>query len=668
MRRFFPLVIPAPPPEPVSCLSSSPNPTARFRVLSPLSTLRRPGAACWLLLAGLLLLCLPAWAQQPERPITPPDSIGATRPDSLRRRLDQERILNSLKAYTKRKTIAGKAAAALFNFTGRREERAGLDAELLDRQYDRHSYKVVRRINISTLDAFGYRLNDPNRKPRNILEKSANTLHIKTSRARVRQVLQFRVGEELEPQDLAESERLLRQTAEIADARVFVNEQTTSQDSVDIEVITRDVFSISGSVQVRDVGAGVIGLRDVNFLGQGHQFRNRYEYGRIKPQTWSYEGSYQVPFRNFITGQVHYLNRYENKEMNVVASRGFYSINTRYAGAVALNVFDRPIILNHRDGSPDSLVPLRFNTQDVWFGRSLRLHSYDLGYENPGRIIVSGRFIRTNYFRRPDKTEFQNAGLVLGTVGYSVRYYYKDTYLFGFGRTEDIPTGTLISLTSGYEFNEATNRRYFGVHAAAASYNPRRGYLYVSGDFGSFVRGRSNDWQQGVAGGEILFFTRLYHTGNYQWRHFFWNRTAIGLNRLPTERVLSIDGDRGLRGFRTDGNLRGTSRFVVNYEATVYTPVSFLGFRMAAVGFADAAWLNTTKLQTLPFKETPFTGFGLGLRFRNEYTAIRTFQILFGFYPRGQFDRNGIRVFENARPFYDFSDFSFGQPSLVRYE
>ena len=31
----------------------------------------------------------------------------------------------------------------------------------------------------------------------------------------------------------------------------------------------------------------------------------------------------------------------------------------------------------------------------------------------------------------------------------------------------------------------------------------------------------------------------------------------------------------------------------------------------------------------------PYTGFGLGLRFRNEYTALRTFQLLIGYYPRG---------------------------------
>ncbi|UOQ76041.1 hypothetical protein MUN84_15680 [Hymenobacter sp. 5516J-16] len=107
----------------------------------------------------------------------------------------------------------------------------------------------------------------------------------------------------------------------------------------------------------------------------------------------------------------------------------------------------------------------------------------------------------------------------------------------------------------------------------------------------------------------------------------------------------------------------------LNYEATLFTPVSFLGFRMAGVAFADVAWLNArTPRQVLPFQEAPYTGFGLGLRFRNEYAALRTFQITFGFYPRGMSAPNGIRVFENSRPYYDFSDFSFGQPGVVRYQ
>ncbi|MBC6697653.1 BamA/TamA family outer membrane protein [Hymenobacter puniceus] len=609
-------------------------------------------------------------------PVDTARRANGTRPDSLRRRFDQERLLNSLKAYTRRKTIAGKAASALFNFTPRREDQAGLDAALLDRQYDQHNYKIVRQINIRTLTAFGYNIADSTRVPRNVLEKTGNLLHIKTSRTRVRQVLLFRVGEELEPQDLAESERLLRQTPELLDARVFVNERTSSADSVDVEIVTKDVFSLNGSWEVRDVGAGVIGLRDLNFLGLGHQFRNSYQYGSRSPQPWSYEGSYQVPFRHFVTGEARYHNEFENKYGGFTISRGFYSINTKYAGALSVYAYDQGIVLPRPDGTPQqppegqlpTYTPRRYTTQDVWVGRSLPLPSYDLGYENPARLIVAARLQRSSFSARPTP-DYLDASAVLGTVGYSVRRYYKDKYLFGFGRTEDIPAGTLLSATVGYEMNRQQNRHYYGLRASTASYSPRGGYLYMSGEFGSFVRRPSNDWQQGLVSTELLYFTRLYHRGNFQWRHFLWSRNAIGLNRRPGEQLLAINGDRGLRGFSPATDLRGTSRVVLNYETTVFTPVSFLGFRLAMLVFADAAWLNTrTPGRTLPFHDKPYTGFGAGLRFRNEYLPIRTFQLLLGFYPRGLATPNGFSIYESSRSYYDFSDFSFGQPGVVRYE
>ncbi|UOQ54978.1 hypothetical protein [Hymenobacter cellulosivorans] len=626
----------------------------------PVLLRRLPGLLALLLVAGS------AWAQQPTKPVVT-DSMRTqpeTRRDSLRRRFDQERLLTGLKAYTRRKTIAGKAASAIFNFTERKEDQVGIDVELLDRQFDQHNYKIVRRIDIRALDAFGYSVSDPTRQPRNILERTGNSLHVTTSRARVRQLLLFRVGEELAPQALTESERLLRQTDELLDARVFVDEETTTQDSVDIRIITKDVFSIGGSFELRDVGAGVIAARDVNFLGQGHQINNRFEYGRTEPQSWSYEGSYVVPFRNFINGQVRYRNEFQYEEKAIGFSRDFYSLNTRYAGAVSLRSSRQGIAVNLPD-RPTFYLPSNYSIRDAWLGRSFRLRSYDLGYENPARLIVSGRVLNTEYTARPNPDYF-NSTVVLGTVGYSVRRYYKDKYLFGFGRTEDIPTGTLLSLTAGYDFNDQANRHYYALRAATGGFSMRNGYLYLSGEFGSYVRQRDKDWQQGLLSTEVLYFTRLYHTGNWQWRHFFWNRSALGFNRRADEQGLLIDGNRGLRGFESD--MRGTSRFVLNYETTVFTPVSFLGFRVAGVAFVDAAWLATKPGQELPFRNTPYTGFGLGLRLRNEYIAVRTVQLLLGFYPRGQTNPGGFRIFENARPYYGFSDFNFAQPNTVRYE
>ena len=621
----------------------------------------------------LLLLLLgggqpAAWAQRPVG-VAPPDTTAdVTQPDSLRRRFDEERLLNGLKAYTKRKTLLGKAASVLLRFSPPQADRAGLDAQLLDRQYARHNFKIVRRINITTLDAFGYNINDLNRQPRNVLEKAGNGLHIKTARSRVRQVLLFRPGQELEPQELAESERLLRRTAEILDARVFVNEVTTSADSVDIEVVTKDVFSITGGFQLRDVGAGIIDLRDRNFLGLGHDFRSQYEYGRNLPQRWSYNGSYQIPFRDFVYGQVRYRNEYQKHEQGVSLGRGFYSINTRYAYALSLDGYNQSLVLPDQP-RPDTTVfsTLRYTTQDAWLGRSLRLPSYDLGYENPGRLIVAARVIRKNYRDAPAPSYF-NSTLFYGTLGYSVRHYEKDRYLFGFGRTEDVPTGTLLALTSGYEFNRQQNRHYYGLRAAAAHFNPQWGYLYGNLEFGSYLLRPQNDWQQGQLNTDLLYFTRLYHNGNFQWRHFVQLHATLGFRRLAGEYLLPIEGNLGLRGFNTGYTLRGQSRFVFNYEANLFTPISLLGFRVAGIAFADVAWLSANG-QDSPFTGRPYSGFGLGLRLRNEYTVFRTIQLLVGFYPRGQSaGNNELRLFETSRTYVGFNDFSFGQPNIVQYQ
>ena len=629
----------------------------------------------------LNLLARPARAQTFDpRSSVPPDSLRATREmlpfhtDSLRQRFDEQRMLTRLKAYTRRKTIAGRAASALFNFTRRQEEQAGIDAVLLDRQFDRHNFKIVRRITIHPFDAFGYNFSDSTRVPRTILEKSGNALHIKTSRARIRQVLLFRPGQPLEPQELAESERLLRQTPEILDARVLVNEATTTRDSVDIVVLTKDVFSITAGLEVGTATSGLITFGDQNFLGLGHQIENSYRYGRefdnvSNAQTWAYEGSYTAPFRHFLYAQARYRNEFNYRSGGVSLKRDFYSPSTRYAGAISLDSYSQDVALQAPpEGQPYVFHPLRNTVQDVWVGRALRLRSYDLGYENPGRLIVAARFYRTQYSVVPTP-DYRDGTLLLGTVGYSVRRYYKDKYLFGFGRTEDVPTGTLLSFTAGYDINRIVPRRYFDVRLAAASFGTHKGYIYAAVDFGAYqVLDQGRAWEQGLLSTEFTSFTKLYHLGNWQYRHFLSSRGTIGVNRRPGEFLQGgIANERGLRGFSPSAPIIATSRFVVNYETTMFTPVSLLGFRLAGLAFADAVWVNDKPRGGSPFSGTPYTGFGLGLRFRNEFTALRTFQLLIGYYPRGLNAANGVRLFETARETVTFSDFGLGSPGTGLY-
>ena len=640
---------------------------------------------CLSLLLGLLLAggWGRAWAQgfTPRRAV-PPDSLSAVKvvpgppTDSLGRRFDEDRLRLNLQRYTRRKTVAGRAVSAFFRLTRPRDEDHGLDAVLLNRQFDQHNFKVVRQVTITPLDAFGYSLNDSLRRPRTLLERSGNALHIRTAPARIRQLLLFRLGQPLAPQALAESERLLRQTDGIFDARVLVNEATATRDSVDILVYTTDVFSITAGYEPRDANSGILTVGDQNFLGLGHQLSNRYQYGRDLPQNWGYEGTYQVPFRNFVYAQGHYYNEFESHSGGVAVQRDFYSPSARWAGALALDAFNLRIVLPRdrppAEGEQPNFHIRSFTSQSLWVGRALRLRSYDLGYENPGRVIVAGSLLHEDHTTNPyDTPDDRTRTLLLGTVGYSVRRYYKDKYLFGFGRTEDVPAGTLLSLTTGYEMNAVGPRRYLAARVAAASYFQRQSYLYGSLDFGTFQRIADGGWEQGLLNGQVLYFTRRYQQGNYQSRHLLTARATVGFNRYPSEVLLSGVGGVGgaVRGFQPQGQLLPTSRFLVNYEGTVYTPLSLLGFRMAVLAFADVAFISQEVGGGSPFTgDVPYTGFGLGLRFRNELTVLRTFQLLLGFYPHGQLTPNGLRLFETNRDSYQFSDFSFGQPSVVRYD
>ena len=634
----------------------------------------------WLLAFGTLR---PARAQEfGPRLAVPPDSLHAAEDaeslptDSLGRRFDEDRVRLSLQRYTKRGTIAGRAIQAFFRLTRPREEDHGLDAVLLNRQFDQHNFKIVRHVTITPFDAFGYSLNDSLRQPRTFLEKAGNAIHIRTAQSRIRQLLLFRPGQPLLPQALAESERLLRQTDELLDARVLVNEQTASRDSVDILVYTTDVFSINAGFDVRSPTEAIVTAGDRNFLGLGHQLDNRYQYGRDLPQTWGYEGNYQVPFRNFVYAKGYYFNEFESHSGGVSVQRDFYSPSARWAGALSSDAINLRIVLPRdappQEGQQPNFQFRSFTSHSLWVGRALRLRSYDLGYENPGRLIIAGSLRHEDHTTNPGNTpDDRTRTIVLGTVGYSVRRYYKDKYLFGFGRTEDVPAGTLLSLTVGYENNAVSPRHYFDARIATAGYSVQQGYLYGGIDFGTFKRVSDGGWEQGLLTGQVLYFTRRYRLGSYQIRSLVNTRVTAGFNRYPAEVLLSgLGGVAGsVRGFQPQGQILPTSRFVASYEGTVYTPLSLLGFRMAILGFADMAFINQRIGGGSPFgSEAPYTGFGIGFRFRNELTVLRTFQILLGFYPRGQITPNGLRLFETNRDSYQFNDFSFGQPGVVRYD
>jgi len=617
----------------------------------------------------LSMLCLWArvgQAQESNPSQIKPDTTLLPKADTTTQKFD-ERIMDNLRQISERKTIMGKLLKAILVFDRVDENFEGLDAELIRQEYEKHNYKIVRHIDILTLDPFGYSISDTARVPRNFFEKAGNSLHVKTGRGLIRNKLLFRAMEPLEPLALVESERLLRQTDYLLDARIIVNEQTTTDDSVDVFVITKDIFTLGGSGSYStSSGAGRISLRELNFLGQGHQLRTSYRFNMDRPRPWEFSGSYAIEniSRSYISADINYINENYYKEKSAFLRRDFYSTNTKYAGAVGVSAIEERLLL---PSTPEDTVVqygnLSYTRRDAWLGRAFQFKSYNLGYESRGRVIAGLRVINTDYHTTPTDN-FQDNTLLLGSLGYSIRKYYKDHYLFGFGRTEDIPAGALLSFTMGYEKGALTDRRYIGASTSVAKYSKNFGYLYGSVNYGTFLR--NNQSEQGVLELQSLYFTRLYEWGNWKLRHYAQGRATFGINR-NAEELLSINNEDGLRGFRSD-LLRGTRRVSLNYEANLYTPLSLFGFRLAAVAFADMAWLSTGN-KSSPFKEAPYRGYGIGVRLRNEYLAFSTIQFLIGYYPKqpANEDLRSIKTLGSSRSYYDFTDFRFVSPGVADF-
>ncbi len=655
----------------------------------------RGGGGNWLRMLRYLLtatiwlsITAPTWSQTvPQGEKLPRKADGAprrslrttattrdsTRADSVRRRLiqiDQKRWIDSLRALSKRKTVLGRVARVVFDFRVRRDDDQGLDAALLDRQYDRHRYKVVRSIDITRLDPFGYSIDNLARAPTRFWEKAGNAIHITTHRGVVRRSLLFRLGEPLEPLSLSESERLLRATPFIGDARVLVNEATSTDDSVDVIVVTKDNFSIgvsgSGTPPSPEVDAR---FGDQNFLGLGHQVRLDLGRGYSQPNPNRVRATYGIANigRQFVQGQAQYERRYGYETSGVSFNRGFVTVNTRWAGAANINWYDQ-LLGAEFVTSPDNppiLPRLQFLVQDYWVGRAYSLRTYDLERVNQPRLITAGRVINTMYTANTEVADYRSNTLLLGAVGLSFRRYYKDRYLFQFGRTEDIPAGNLVAFTGGYERSAVQGRPYAGAKVALGHYRTKFGYLYAASELSAYRRAQR--WEQGLFSGEIQYFTPRALLGTWQWRQFFWLRTTLGYRRPGTD-LLTINQQDGLRGFRS-GLLRGQRRLVVNYESTLYTPLSFLGLRVAGVVFADLAWLAATD-NVSPLQTKPYPGIGIGLRLRNDYIAFRTIQLLLGYYPRrppGE-EIAPLRFYEQSRPYVQFRDFGFTQPTTSGFQ
>lgn len=532
----------------------------------------------------------------------------------------------------------------------------------------RYDGKIIRRIVIQQI-GFEKSIYDTARTFRNRVIKVANSLHTTTRESVIRDNLFIRENKPLNPYKVADNERYLRDLDFILDSKIVVRSVKGKPDSVDVFVITRDVFSLSGIGSAKSWDEFTAGLYEANLLGMGQrvQVDAAFEGGRT-PFT-----GFRVLYRKssiggtLINGTVGFTqidNARSIGEENEYAyylrlDRPLVSPYSRMAGGLELsNNWSKNVYR-----APDSLFrSYQYFIEDAWIG-------YNFGISNivkdRNRRFAAIRVFRQHYGRQPEQPEeqlrpiYNDQRFLLGSLTFYKQNFYKTRFLYGFGRTEDVPYGHSLMLTSGWSREFGMTRFYSG--ATFTKGRVRKSGAFYEGEIGIgsfFNQGESED---------IFVFTGVNHYSKlFAVKHLRARQLLqVGFGKAIKNNVrelLTLNDE--LLGFRPD-SLYGYQRISLRTETTLFTKWKLAGFRFAPFLSLENALLKTDD-HTSGLGNF-YWGTTGGMRTRNENLIFGTIEFRAYYFPSPPegVSEVSFKITTNVRLKYTGS--FVRPPSYVRY-
>ena len=529
--------------------------------------------------------------------------------------------------------------------------------------------KVIRSINITTLDPFGYSEKDTIKREGGFIFRAGNAIHNKTRDLAIKNLLLIRKNAYLDTLRLIESERLIRSQRYIRGVVIKPVAVSPTSDSVDINIRVLDSWSLIPDF-AQSANTSTFKLREKNFLGLGHEFTNVYRKN-LKGKRDAFSSSYTVP--NIMNTYVRTTLTYDididgNYTKLLDFERPFYSAYARWAGGVLIDQH----YLNQL--GVDTLqaqhqIHYKYDSQDYWGGLAVPILKGNSAENRGTNLIFSARYFNKKYVELPDIVYDSlrvnsSEQLYLASVGLSARKYTKDMNVLSFNIVEDVGSGLYGGLTGGYQRKNGIGRQYFGARIAYGRYF-KFGYASTNIEYGSFYN--KGIAEQSAFNFSAIYFTHLIGGGRWKFRQFVKPQFVLGENRLHTHAdELTLDGDSGIQGFNGT-SLFGTKKLLVTLQTQGYSPWNVYGFRLnpyfnytmgmlgnAAMGF------NNSRL---------YSQVGIGIIVSNDYLVFSSFQFSFSFYPTIPGYGDSI-IKTNSFKTYDIGlqSFEISRPNTVPYQ
>jgi hypothetical protein len=525
---------------------------------------------------------------------------------------------------------------------------------------------IIRSVTILVMDPFGHSANDTSRTEINQLQKLGNRAHIVTQKRIVGNILLFGKNEKVELLKISESERLLREMRYITDARIYLTNAQRRSDSVDVLVIVHDKWTLEPTLSLGTTG-GKIRLRDRNLGGLGQTYEQRYGYDINKGN--SFRSNYFISNirHSFISTNLFYTYTKDIQQAGAGFDRGFYSVLTKFAGGASFvktwnefRYFDTTL----REIQAEKMD---FYKTDFWLASAISLN-IGKRINRPGsKLIGAVRYTDTRFQSRPSfsidtaRTNV-NSSLQLVSIGYSLRKYYKDQFIYRFGANEDVPEGAVVQMIFGNSYKEGRGAsNYAGVELSQGKHY-KLGYL--SGNFSVGTLYRQGEKSNTTINAGIYYFSNLSLERRWYIRQFVNLKFIKGFNKSPYERT-TLRSDE-MYGFNS-GTITGTGKMLLNLETVMYAPYNLIGFRFAPVVFIGFGMLETDNLRLV--KSPLYQSYSVGVLVRNESLLNSSFEITVGMYPN--MPGYGYTVFK-INPITSFTlkvrSFAISKPGVVSFD
>jgi len=578
---------------------------------------------------------------------------------------DTAKVYRNIENYSKKRKFTHYIHKLIFEPVAKQKIRKSSFQKIKKTNFTAYEGKIIRNLKIITLDPFGYSDIDTTKTPRSFLAKFGNVMHAKTTNLAIRNLLLYHRYQRVDSLLVKESERLIRSQRFISSITTYF--ELVAIDSVDVSIRILDAWSLVPDVSLSS-SKSIFYITEKNFWGTGHELANSYT-NSFKSHQNGYNTNYSIPsiLHTYIhTHLVYALDVEGNYAKSIQIERPFFSPYARWGAGVHLG--QNLTKITAIDATPiHEMQDIKYNFQDYWAGHSFQIFKGNSEYNRGTNLITSARYFTKNYTSKPEVNAtspsiYYSEKLYLVGIGISSRTFTQDKYIFDFKSTEDVASGFVYNLTTGYQKKYTKYQFYTGARIAMGGYF-EFGYLSGNLEYGTFSKVGKSIQSTSVL--KLVYFTNLQELGPWKFRQFIKPQLIFGNNRFDSNSdKLTLNGETGINGFSNE-SLFGTKKILLNLQTQGYSPWRVLGFRLNPYFSYTGGMLGQ---KDIGFKQSKlYSQLSLGVIISNDYLVFNSFQFSISFYPNNPDSNSLFKTNAISTSNFGLQGFEISQPVLVDY-